>query len=106
MLAKKEEYVLIPTKLEQYVPILIVEFPFFIGTLKTKVDCVINNRAISRFHAKLEREKDHFYLTDLNSTNGTFVGEQKLAPYQERYIGDGMVIYLADKNCGFRVRVQ
>ena len=96
LLAKKEEYVLIPTKLEQYVPILIVEFPFFIGTLKTKVDCVINNRAISRFHAKLEREKDHFYLTDLNSTNGTFLNGIRLTANVRKEIVIGDYITFAD----------
>lgn len=61
---------------------------------------------ISSMHCQISAESNQLKIKDLNSTNGTYIGEQKLSAYQERYIGDGMVIYLADKNCGFRVRVQ
>lgn len=61
---------------------------------------------ISSMHCQITAEGGQLKVKDLNSTNGTYVGDQKLAPYQERYVGEGMVIYLADKNCGFRVRVQ
>ncbi len=96
LLAKREEYVLIPSKSELYVPIFLFEFPFFIGTLKTKVDCVIDNRAVSRFHAKLEKEEEHFYLIDLNSTNGTFLNGTRLIANQKKEIVIGDYITFAD----------
>ncbi|GAB4317415.1 MAG: hypothetical protein Kow0059_10450 [Candidatus Sumerlaeia bacterium] len=36
-------------------------------------DIVIENLAVSRNHARIRRENNHFILTDLNSANGTFV---------------------------------
>lgn len=96
LLAEKEEYILIPSKAELYVPISLLEFPFFIGTLKTKVDCVIDNRAVSRFHAKLEKEEGHFYLIDLNSTNGTFLNGIRLIANQKKEIVIGDYITFAN----------
>lgn len=59
--------------------IKIKEFPFVIGKLKEKVSYCINDVTISRLHAKLdEYDEDTLLLTDLNSTNGTYVGEKKL----------------------------
>ena len=55
------------------------EFPFVIGKLKEKVDYYIDDATISRLHAKLDEYDENILLvTDLNSTNGTFVGERKL----------------------------
>jgi len=89
-------YVLLPEQKDMYMPIQIQEFPFFIGTLKTKVDYVINSRSVSRFHAKLEQEKEHFYLVDLNSTNGTFVNGVRLEPNERKEIALGDAISFAD----------
>lgn len=61
-----------------YQNIVITEFPFFIGKLKTNVDYAINNNSISRYHAKIEKEEEHYFLTDLNSTNGTFINGKRI----------------------------
>lgn len=59
--------------------IRIKEFPFVIGKLKEKVSYCINDVTISRLHAKLdEYDGDVLLLTDLNSTNGTYVGDRQL----------------------------
>jgi len=43
-------------------------------------DIVLDNPAVSRFHAKIERIGDHtFYIDDLKSTNGTLVNDKKVA---------------------------
>lgn len=36
-------------------------------------DIVVNDRQVSRQHAKVYRQDDHYFLADLNSKNGTFV---------------------------------
>lgn len=55
------------------------QFPFVIGKFKEKVDYYIDDVTISRLHAKLDEYDENILLvTDLNSTNGTFVGERKL----------------------------
>ncbi len=90
------EYILLPEQKDIYMPISIREFPFFIGTLKTKVDYAINSRSVSRFHAKLEQEEEKYYLVDLNSTNGTFVNGIRLSPNEKAEIVLGDAISFAD----------
>jgi pSer/pThr/pTyr-binding forkhead associated (FHA) protein len=42
-------------------------------------DCVADDLYVSRYHAKLERnEKGELCIEDLNSTNGTFVNEDRI----------------------------
>ena len=95
-------YVLLPEQKDKYVPINMQDFPFFIGTLKTKVDYAINSRSVSRFHAKIEQENEQFFLVDLNSTNGTFVNGQKLAPNERHTIVQGDLISFAEIGYWFR----
>lgn len=45
--------------------------PFIIGKKRAVADGVLDSPAISRMHAKIYRERDNYYLVDLNSTNGT-----------------------------------
>jgi len=45
-----------------------------------KNDIQLDNPAVSRFHAKIEKiGNDPFYIDDLKSTNGTFVNERKVS---------------------------
>ncbi len=97
VLAQRERgYILEPEQKEIYMPIMVLEFPFFIGTLKTKVDYAINSRNVSRFHAKLEQEGEKFYLADLNSTNGTFINGRRLLPNEREQVELGDLISFAD----------
>ncbi len=41
-----------------------------------------HQRGVSRLHARLHIEKNELYITDLNSSNGTFLDGQRLRPYQ------------------------
>lgn len=43
-------------------------------------DIVLNDQRASRRHAQVTREGDKLRVTDLNSTNGTFLGDNKLLP--------------------------
>lgn len=63
---------------EKYQDIHLLEFPFFIGKLKTHVDSAIENSTISRYHAKIEQKQEQYYITDLNSTNGTYVNHVRI----------------------------
>ncbi len=57
----------------------ITAFPFIIGKYKEKVDYYIDDVTVSRLHAKLEEyDEDILMVTDLNSTNGTFVSGRQL----------------------------
>ena len=61
---------------------------------------------ISGIHCQFSVSGNRVYVKDLNSTNGTFVGEQRIMSQQPMPISDGQIIYLGNKNCGFRVRVR
>ncbi|HHT97765.1 MAG TPA: FHA domain-containing protein [Clostridiales bacterium] len=68
---------------EDYNQIYLEKFPFNIGKIYGQVDCYIDNKAISRYHAKIDKNNDRFYITDLNSTNGTKVNKKILEPYNK-----------------------
>jgi len=42
-------------------------------------DVVLDNKRASRYHAEIRWEKHHYILSDLESTNGTFVNGERLA---------------------------
>jgi pSer/pThr/pTyr-binding forkhead associated (FHA) protein len=52
---------------------------------------VIDNLAISGYHAKIDKVGGEFILTDLQSTNGTFVNEEKVVSHKLSH-GDNIVI--------------
>lgn len=52
---------------------------------------VIDNLAVSGFHARIDRAGSEHILTDLQSTNGTFVNDQKVASHKLAH-GDNIVI--------------
>jgi pSer/pThr/pTyr-binding forkhead associated (FHA) protein len=41
-------------------------------------DIQIDNLAVSKRHARLIKQKDHYAVEDLNSTNGTFLNDEKI----------------------------
>lgn len=42
-------------------------------------DCVIDQETISAVHARFSYRKGHWWLEDLESTNGTFINEERIA---------------------------
>ena len=41
-------------------------------------DITVSDQGISRKHVKLTKEKEKVYITDLNSSNGTFINDKKI----------------------------
>ncbi len=99
--AKTQEVLLKSLDEDKYASIILNEFPFFIGKLKKNVDYCLEREGISRFHAKLTREQDKYFITDLNSTNGTFVNGVELQTYTKQEIVFGDKIALANLNFRF-----
>ena len=54
-----------------------------IGKLETACDAVISLSTVSRIHAKIRKKEDAYYLTDMNSRNGTAVNGRLLLPDEE-----------------------
>jgi hypothetical protein len=79
-----------------YKDIPVTSYPFFIGKLKKNVDYCLDSDTVSRYHAKITKEGEDFYLTDLNSTNGTFINDEPLQTYQKKEIKYGDVLAFAN----------
>lgn len=61
---------------------IITKDVFRIGSGKNN-DAILKSKAVSSTHAKIYREGDNFYIEDLNSLNGTIVGNSTLS-YKEK----------------------
>lgn len=70
------------------------KLPLTVGKLAGMVDMMINEQSISRMHARFTRSGGKIYITDLNSTNGTFRNGMRLAPNSSELIEPGDEIRL------------
>jgi pSer/pThr/pTyr-binding forkhead associated (FHA) protein len=61
----------------------------FIAGNSDAVDIKLENRFVSRRHFQVRFESDVFYISDLGSTNGTYLNGSKLNPNEERILRDG-----------------
>lgn len=68
--------------------------PLTVGKLAGAVDMVLDESSVSRMHAKFSREGNKIYITDLNSTNGTFKNGMRLTPNASERIEPGDEIRL------------
>lgn len=58
---------------------------------------------VSRRHAEIVRQSNQWFLQDLNSTNGTFVNNQRLAPHTRHPLRSGDQIRLGKWIATFQV---
>lgn len=63
--------------------IYLLEELTIIGKLGNASDAVIDLPTVSRVHAKIRKREEEYYLTDLNSRNGTSVNGQMLKGDEE-----------------------
>jgi Protein of unknown function (DUF3662)/FHA domain len=59
-------------------------------------DVAIPDQRVSRYHAQLRWGQGGWLVSDLDSTNGTFVDDERVAPAEPRPLGAGSVLRLAD----------
>jgi hypothetical protein len=85
-----------PVEEGKYDMIRIDSLPFFIGKIRQSVDYCLEKDVVSRYHAKITKEQEQYYLTDLNSTNGTFLNGEALPTYQPRELKPGDEISFAN----------
>lgn len=89
-----------PTRVE----IVVTKDEFVIGKKAELCDGVIDfNKMISRSHCRINRRGNQYTITDLQSSNGTFVNKVRLQPNQPHPINNGDVIRLA--NSDFQVSI-
>ena len=58
------------------------------------VDIKLENRFVSRRHFQVRFDSDVFYISDLGSTNGTYLNGNKLNPNEEQILRDGDMVGL------------
>jgi|GEM_PF-5193719 len=68
---------------QRYENIFVYHFPCTIGKQESKVDKVIVCPTVSRVHAKFIETDGEIFLEDLNSTNGTYINDIVLHPYNK-----------------------
>jgi pSer/pThr/pTyr-binding forkhead associated (FHA) protein len=82
------------------------EFPFFRESMtigrKPENNIQIDNLAVSGHHAKIDKVGDRFILTDLQSTNSTFVNDKKIVSHSLKdrdkiQIGKHVLLFLSSE---------
>lgn len=58
--------------------IAITYVPFLIGKQEGLADYVLNGENISRIHARIDKTGEEYQISDLNSTNGTYINGRML----------------------------
>lgn len=61
----------------------LLKFPFYIGSAKEFADYVLSTEGVSRIHCCISRRENNYYLSDLNSTNGTYLNGKEVLPGNE-----------------------
>ena len=74
-----------------------------IGSLKERTDVYLEDTHVSRMHLRIFRENERWYIMDQNSTNGTFLEEERLMPYEKYELADRNRIRIADREYTFRM---
>lgn len=81
--------------------VLITAYPFFIGKAEKDIHLTLNDTTVSRYHARIDREDDELWLTDLGSTNGTFLNGMRIIPFERLGIRENDVIVISRKKYRF-----
>lgn len=79
----------------EYSDIQINQDKMILGKKRDQVTVCLHQECISRIHARIEKKNDQYFITDLNSTNGTFVNGERLLPNEQRRIMSGDKVNLA-----------
>ena len=66
-----------------------------LGKSGQRADVVVSDPTVSRAHCKIIFRDGHTYVEDLNSTNGTFVNNVRLAPGQRMELTSGDTLRLS-----------
>ena len=72
---------------------------FLIGRLGDQVDFVSKSAAVGKIHAQIIKRNEAWFLVDLNSVNGTYVNDSRIAGNAEYQLKDGDTIAFA--NCEY-----
>ena len=63
--------------------VLLRKFPFYIGSAKEFADFIPTVEGVSRIHCCINKRDNNYYISDLNSTNGTYLNGKEVIPGKE-----------------------
>ena len=66
-----------------------------VGREHSMCEIVLDNPKVSRLHAEFVEMNGRVLLIDRNSSNGTYVNDQKI---DKRFLEDGDIIYFGGRN--------
>lgn len=92
---RRREGLYLKSKDPEYPDFEITGTSFLIGKKKDCVDGCLPAATISRIHARITCDGKLYYIEDLNSTNGTWVDQEQLNPYELHPLETGMKIVFA-----------
>lgn len=75
---------------------------FVIGKENSRVNYCVNNNAVSRQHAKISANNGSYFITDMNSSNFTYLNGRKIPANTPQLLHSGDVFKLADEEFEFR----
>lgn len=84
---------LIEEKTGEVIPMM--KFPFYIGSEDVYADFVLKSEGVSRIHCCIAKKEEAYLLSDLNSTNGTYLDGQEIVPGTEKTLWNGAVLRVA-----------
>lgn len=80
---------------DEYPAIAVAKTPFFVGKDPNTADYLLNKAGVSRYHVKIDKSGDTYVISDLGSTNGTYINGKKLDPYKPQAVRRGDEIRIA-----------
>ena len=79
------------------------KLPFYIGSVDKYADCILKEEGVSRIHCCIQKKNEEYFISDLNSTNGTYLEGKEVVPGREICLRNGAVIRIAKTE--FRVKL-
>ena len=73
------------------------KFPFYIGSAKEYADFVPPAEGVSRIHCCISKKESNYYLSDLNSTNGTYLNGKEVSPGKDVLLSANDVIRICSQ---------
>lgn len=93
---KSAELELVSEKTGEVIPV--TKFPFYLGSAGEYVDYVLVGEGVSRIHCCVNKKMENYYLSDLNSTNGTFLNNKEVLPGKNELLSANDEIRIVSHN--------
>jgi hypothetical protein len=74
-----------------------------LGKSRRKADVILPDDTVSRVHARIEHRTDGFYVSDLYSTNGTWLNDERLESGSAILLKDGDVLKMGELRFAVRI---